>query len=216
MEGSSMAELKCVKDYPYTFTLHEDGSLMVSTFTSVCTLTPRLIQKAKEALGLPECWMPGMPVPADQVYRVISYMEIGIKNIVLVPHGCSDPFQQAAIEGNKKARERIFELEWENKDLINAENLISTLVDPPVVNSESDERWDYERLIKRDRVILTGGADHANCGWPTSLEDLLEVFPGLQRISIESQDLPQDWSWQRDILQRIDTLKTESKSKMAT
>jgi hypothetical protein len=252
MEDGVMAELKCVKDYPYTFTLREDGSLVVSCVGKICTLTPRLIQKAKEALGLPEHWMPGIPIPADQVYQVISYMEIGIKNIVLVPHGCSDPFQQAAIEGNQKARERIFDLEWQNKDLIDAENLISTLVDPPAKDPESDERWDYERslwffeetgdvldwkgtvgihrgptvamveqtgdwaLIKKDRVILTGGANHVNCGWPASLEDLLEVFPGLQHISIESQGLPQDWSWQKDILPRLDTLKTESKSKMAT
>jgi hypothetical protein len=251
MEDRGMAELKCVKDYPYTFTLHEGGSLVVSCVGKICALTPRLIQKAKEALGLPEHWMPGMPIPADQVYQVISYIEIGIKNIVLVPHECDDTFRQAAIEGNQKARERIFGLEWQNKDLIDAENLISTLVDPPSEGPESDERWDYERsqlffdetgdvldfenkevayrgpivamvdqtgdwaLIKQDRVILTGGAVHANCGWPASLEDLMEVFPGLQHISIESQDLPKDWSWQTEILPRLDTLKTESKPKMA-
>lgn len=85
--------------------------------------------------------------PADRTkgYQVISFLEVGIKAVINVPEGCPDPFRYAAEKGNKKARERIFQLKWDIADLIDAENLTCTLVDPPNEDPASQDRWDYTR-----------------------------------------------------------------------
>jgi hypothetical protein len=207
--------------------------------------------------------------PADRMkaYQVISFLEVGIKAVVNVPEACTDPFRCAAKKGNEKARERIFDLEWDIADLIDAENLMSTLVDPPNEDPASEDRWDYTHsrwffdeeaepaddrldsggavamlrgqesavdkeatpkplvavvegtgdwaLIANGKVYLTGGEDYANCGWPASLEHLLEAFPTLPRISIRNEDLPEEWGWHKDVLPRINDIRNESEPQKA-
>jgi hypothetical protein len=71
-------------------------------------------------------------------------------------------------------------------------------------------------LIANGKIYLTGGEGYANCGWPASLEHLLEAFPALPRISIRNEDLPETWGWQRDVLPRINDIRNESQPEKAT
>ncbi len=84
---------------------------------------------------------------------------------------------------------------------------------PLVAVVEGTKDW---ALIANGKIYLTGGEGYANCGWPASLEHLLEALPALPCLSIRIGDLPENWTWQRDVLPRISDMRNDSQPEKAT